>query len=219
LPRVVQIGFNKCGTRSLQQLFEGAGHPVVQHKIRKPFRRSRKAAYVMQQNIEAGRKIFAGMEEYIYYGGLIHQTENVSFEGIRHFRKILHDYPGTILILNLRDREDWIRSRLKHGQGELVQRVMRQRGVATPEEVAEQWRQEWDKHVADVRGYMADFPDQMIELNLDTDDVKSLIDRLPAYGLKASDWGDVGRTRGVRENALIKRLRGWWAHVRPRPET
>lgn len=163
LPRVVQIGFNKCGTRSLQQLFEG----------------------------------------------------------IRHFRKILHDYPGTILILilNLRDREDWIRSRLKHGQGELVQRVMRQRGVATPEEVAEQWRQEWDKHVADVRGYMADFPDQMIEFNLDTDDVKSLIDRLSAYGLKASDWGDVGRTRGVRENALIKRLKVWWAHVRPRPET
>jgi hypothetical protein len=27
LPRVVQIGFNKCGTRSFQRLFEGAGHP------------------------------------------------------------------------------------------------------------------------------------------------------------------------------------------------
>ena len=219
LARVVQIGFNKCGTRSLQQLFEGAGHPVVQHKIRKPLRRSRKAAYVIQKNIEAGRKIFAGMEEYVYYGGLIHQTESVSFEAIRHFRKMLEDYPGTILILNLRDREDWIRSRLKHGRGELVQRVMRQRGLATPEEVADQWRQEWDEHMADVRGYMADYPDQLIEFNLDTDDVQILVDRLPAYGLKASDWGDIGRTRGVRENALIKRFKTWWAHVRPRPDT
>ena len=219
LPRVVQIGFNKCGTRSLQQLFEGAGHPVVQHKIRKPLRRSRKAAYVMQQNLEAGRKIFAGMEEYLYYGGLIHQTESVSFEAIRHFREMLSDYPGTILILNLRDREDWIRSRLKHGRGELVKRVMRQRGIATPEEVAEQWRQEWDEHMADVRAFMAEYPDQLIEFNLDTDDVQSLVDSLPAYGLKASDWGDIGRTRGIRENALIKGLKEWWAHVRPRPET
>ena len=33
---MVQIGFNKCGTRSLQQLFEGAGYPVVQHKSGQP---------------------------------------------------------------------------------------------------------------------------------------------------------------------------------------
>jgi hypothetical protein len=216
---VVQIGFNKCGTRSLQRLFEGAGHPVVQHKIRKPLRRSRKAAYVMQRNIEARRKIFAGMEEYLYYGGLIHQSENVSFEGIRHFREILRDYPGTILILNLRDREDWVSSRLKHGRGEFVRRVMRQRNVSTPGEVAEQWRREWEDHIADVRTYMADYPDQLVEFNLDTDDVQTLVDSLPAYDLKASDWGDIGRTRGVRENRLIKRLKRWWAHARPRPET
>jgi len=218
LPRVVQIGFNKCGTRSLQRLFEGAGHPVVQHKIRKPFRRARKAAFVMQQNIKAGRKIFAGMEEFIYYGGLIHQTESVSFEGIRHFREMLNDYPGTVLILNIRDREDWIRSRLKHGRGELVRRVMRQRNLNSPDELADLWRKEWDEHMDDVRTYMANFPDQLIEFNLDTDDVQSMVDRLPAYGLKASDWGDIGRTRGIRENALVKSIKEWWAHVRPRPE-
>lgn len=137
LPRVVQIGFNKCGTRSFQRLFEGAGHPVVQHKIRKPFRRSRKAAYVIQQNLRAGRRIFAGMEDYVLYAGLIHQTGAESFEAIRHFREMLRDYPDTILILNVRDREDWIRSRLGHGRGELLRRVMRQRGVGTAQEVAD----------------------------------------------------------------------------------
>lgn len=173
----------------------------------------------MQQNIKAGRKIFSGIDEYVYYGDLNYQTESASFEGFRHFREILRDYPDTMLILNLRDREDWIRSRLRHGRGEFVRRVMRQRGIATPEEVADQWRKEWDDHLADVRHYMADFPDQLIEFNLYTDDVESLIARLPAYGLKASDWGDVGRTRGVHENALIKRIKTWWAHVRPRPDT
>lgn len=219
LPRVVQIGFNKCGTRSFQRLFEGAGHPVVQHKIRKPFRRSRKAAYVIQQNLRAGRRIFAGMEDYVLYAGLIHQTGAESFEAIRHFREMLRDYPDTILILNVRDREDWIRSRLGHGRGELLRRVMRQRGVGTAQEVADIWRREWDEHLADVRSAMQDRPGQLIEFNLDTDPVQKLIDRLPGYGLKAEDWGDVGRTRGVREFPLVKWIKRWWAHVRYRPET
>jgi hypothetical protein len=219
LPRVVQIGFNKCGTRSFQRLFEGAGHPVVQHKIRKPFRRSRKAAYVIQQNLRAGRRIFAGMEDYVLYAGLIHQTGTESFEAIRHFREMLRDYPDTILILNVRDREDWIRSRLGHGRGELLRRVMRQRGVRTAEEVADIWRREWDEHLADVRSVMKDRPGQLIEFDLDTDPVQRLIDRLPGYGLKAEDWGDIGRTRGVREFPLVKRIKRWWAHVRYRPET
>ena len=61
---------------------------------------------MIQQNLRAGRKIFAGMEDYVLYAGLIHQTETESFEAIRHFREILRDYPDTILILNIRDRED-----------------------------------------------------------------------------------------------------------------
>ena len=48
----------------------------------------------MQQNIKAGGKIIAGMEEFVYYGGLIHQTESMSFEGIWHFREMLNDYPA-----------------------------------------------------------------------------------------------------------------------------
>jgi len=219
LPRVVQVGFNKCGTRSFQRLFEAAGHRVVQHKIRRPFRRSRKAAFVIQQNLRAGRPVFAGMEDYVLYAGLIHQTETESFEAIRHFREMLRDYPDTILILNTRNREDWIRSRLGHGRGELLRRVMRQRGVATAEQVADIWRSEWDEHHADVRAAMKDRPGQLIEFNLDRDPVQKLIDRLPGYGLRAEDWGDVGRTRGVWEHPLVKRFKRWWAHVRFRPET
>lgn len=217
LPRVVQIGFNKCGTRSFQRLFEAAGHRVVQHRIRVPLRRSRNAAYVIRENLRAGRKVFAGLEDYVLYAGLIHQTETESFEAIRHFREMLRDYPDTILLLNLRDREDWIRSRLRHGRGELLRRVMRQRGVSTAGEVADLWRREWDEHVADVRSAMAGRPEQLVEFNLDTDRVQDLIERLPGYGLRAEHWGDVGRTRGISEHPLLQRLKRWWAHARWRP--
>jgi hypothetical protein len=217
LPRVVQIGFHKCGTRSFQQLFERAGHNVVQHKLRRPFRRSRNAALLIRENLRAGRKVFAGMEDYTFYAGLIYQTEKESFEPIHHFREMLRDYPDTILLLNVRNREDWIRSRLRHGHGEFAKRVMRQRGIEDPKELAELWRRDWDTHLADVRTFMADRPEQLVEFDLDTGSPQELVGRLSAYGLKAADWGDVGRTRGVRRNPVIAKLRGLWAHIRWRP--
>lgn len=216
LPRVVQIGFHKAGSRSFEQLFERAGHRVLKHKLRRGLGRSRNAALLMRQNLEAGRKIFDGLEDFIFYGDLIYQTPTDSFEPIFHFREILRDYPDTILLLNLRDREDWIRSRLRHGHGEFAQRTMRQKGITSPEALADLWRQDWDRHVADVRAFMADRPDQLIEFDLDRDPVDKLIARLPGHGLRASDWGDVGRTRGVRRHPVVAWLKRTWAHLRPR---
>jgi hypothetical protein len=217
LPRVVQIGFHKCGTRSLEQLFRGAGHPVVKYKLRRPLRRSRNAGLIMRQNLEAGRKIFAGMEDHVFYGDLIYQTESDGFEPIRYFREIMRDYPDTILLLNVRNREDWIKSRLKHSHGEFAQRVMRQRKIDSKEVLADLWRQEWDTHLAEVRSFMADRPAQLVEFDIDRDPVDALVERLSAYGLSAADWGDVGRTRGVRRHPLVAKLKKLWAHTRWRP--
>lgn len=217
LPRIVQIGFHKCGTRTFQQLFERAGHKVLQHKLRPRFRPSRNAALLMRENLRAGRKIFAGMEDFTFYAGLIYQTESESFEPIRRFTEIMRDYPDTILLLNVRNREDWVQSRLKHGHGEFAKRVMRQRGVEDPEELAEIWRREWDTHLSEVRAFMADRPEQLVEFDLDTGSVQQLVDRLSAYGLKLEDWGDVGRTRGIRRHPIVARAKTLWAHLRWRP--
>lgn len=217
LPRVVQIGFHKCGTRSLEQLFRGAGHRVVKYKLRHPFRRSRNAALLIRENLRAGRKVFAGMENYTFYADLIYQTERESFEPIRCFREIMRDYPDTILLLNVRRREDWIRSRLNHGHGEFARRVMRQRGITSTDVLTDTWRQEWDTHLAEVREFMAGRPDQLVEFDLDTGSVDELVAQFQGYELRVDDWGDIGRTRGVRRHPLVNRLKQLWAHIRWRP--
>lgn len=217
LPRVVQIGFHKCGTRSLERLFRGAGHRVVKFKVRRPFCRSRIAALLIRENLRASRKAFAGLEDFTFYADLIYQSDDDAFEPIRHFREIMGDYPDTILLLNVRQREDWIKSRLKHSHGEFLRRVMRQRGTDSVEEIASAWREEWDAHLADVRAFMADRPLQLVEFDLDNDSVQALIGQFPAYRLRDEDWEDIGRTRGVRRNPVLDRLKRLWAHVRWRP--
>ena len=210
LPRVVLVGFNKCGTRSFTRLFSKAGHKAIHRKIREPWQWRRNAAHMMRQNLAAGRKVFAGLEGYTFYSDLLYQTHNDCFEGFRCFREILRDYPDTILVLNLRDREDWIRSRMRHGHGEFATRVMRQRGLDGLEALAAAWRRDWDEHVADVRRYMADRPEQLVEFNL----VNRLVQRVPAYGLRAEDWDDVGRSRGVERHPALAQAKRLWSYIR-----
>lgn len=217
---MVAVGFNKCGTRSLAHLFARAGHPSVHQKLPagllSRFWTTRKIGRLMRLNVEAGRAVLDGLEDYVFYGDLIDSSAKGSFDANCLFPRILADYPDTILLLNWRDREDWIRSRLQHGHGEFAARELRLRGLASLEELAEAWRRDWDQHLAAVRRFMLPRPEQLIEFHLDRDRIEDLVARLPAYGLKAEHFSDIGRSRGRRLPAALARFKCWWSRHRPR---
>lgn len=214
LPRVVLVGFNKTATRSFARLFEGAGHPSLHHKLRRPLRPSRTVAKMMRDNIAAGRRVFQGVEDFTFYSDLVYVTDDVAFEGNSVYREILRDYPDTILILNTRNREDWIRSRMKHGHGEFADRYGKALGLKTFEEVQQAWREAWDRQHEGLRAFMADKPGQLIEYNIDTDRIEDLIAKLPQYGLNAEDWGVTGSSRGRRMSPRMARAKRAWSHFK-----
>lgn len=216
LPRVVAVGFNKCGTRAFAELFRKAGHPAVHHKVRDRFLIPRRIGMVMRKNLSEGRKVFDSVDGYTFYCDLIISDGKDVWDGATAFREILRDYPDSILILNLRDREAWIRSRMRHGHGEFAKREMAARGLSRVEDLTGQWRAEWDQHVAAVRHFMRDRPEQFLEYNLDTDTPDMLVSRLSAYRLNAADFQDVGRTRGEQMSALRRWVKTLVAHARPR---
>lgn len=196
LPKVFQVGFNKCATRSLTELFARSGHLAAHHKFKPRFGRNRNIAELVRTNVATGRKMFAGFDQYVFYADLMIQTRSETYEVYKDFRRVLEDYPGTILLLNYRDREDWIRSRLKHGHGTFCEMVMEANGFSTRDECADFWRADWDAHLADVRAAMVDRPEQLVEYNIDTQTVDDLVAALPAYKLNPTALDDIGRTRG-----------------------
>ena len=216
LPRVVLIGFNKCATRSFARLFEAAGHKVLHNKLRRPLRASVNVARLMMENETAGLKILSGIEDFTFYCDLVHVTDDTYYEGGMAFREIFADYPDTIFVLNLRDREDWIASRLNHGHGEFAERTQRALNLNSREAVADHWRKLWDRHVADVRAFARENPGNVIEFNIDRDDIAAFCASLPAYRLDPAMWGDTGRSRGRKRNPVGKALASWWSRVRPR---
>jgi len=209
LPRVVQVGFNKCATRSLTNLFAGSGHLSAHHKFKHLLAKNQNIALMMRENIKAGRKVFDGFDHHVFYADLMWQSKSETYEAFKDFRRILSDYPDTILLLNIRGREAWIKSRVKHGHGTFLAMVMQAEGFASEAECLEFWRQDWEAHLADVRAFMASKPTQLVEFNSDTQSVDELVAMLPAYHLDAQAWGDVGRSRGRKlglVGAYLKRL-------------
>jgi hypothetical protein len=172
----------------------------------------------MRLNVEAGLPVFLGAEDYIFYGDLIDSSAMVSFDGNTLYQQILADYPDTILLLNRRDREDWIRSRLNHGHGEFAARERRVRGVPSLDALVVAWRQEWDLHLAAVRAFMASRPQQLIEFELDHDAIEDLVQRLSAYGLRPEHFVDIGRSRDRQLLAPVALAKRWWSHLRPRSQ-
>jgi len=216
LPRVVAVGFNKCGTRSLAQMFRAAGHRVIHHKIRDRWPIPRRIGAVMRDNLAAGRKVFDSVEDHTFYCDLMVNDGTATYEGASAFREILRDYPDTILLLNKRDREQWIASRLRHGHGEFARREMAARSLTSETALTAAWRTEWDSHLAAVRAFMADRPEHYIEFDIDEDTPEGLAARLPRYKLDPRDFADIGRTRGREMSGLLRRIKSFVAHARPR---
>lgn len=215
---MVAIGFNKCATRSLAQLFARAGHPTLHQKLPQRWRRRRKLGGLMRANVAAARPVFSGIEHYVFYGDLIDSNRTSTFDANSLFRDIMRDYPDTVLLLNWRDREDWIRSRLLHGHGEFAIREQRLRGLSSSDELCEAWRIEWDRHLAAVRAFMVDRPTQLIEFHIDHDSIEALIARLPAYGLRPEHFTDIGRSRGRHLPSWLRACKAWIARHRPRAQ-
>jgi len=108
--KIFIIGFNKSGTKTLHNFFNQNGF----HSIHWDYG---KLATKMLQNCIENKKIFNGYDnKYQVFSDMIFLNENIHFEGNFFFKKMDRDYPGSYFIYNHRPIDNWIDSRLNHGQ-------------------------------------------------------------------------------------------------------
>lgn len=191
--RVVQIGFHRCGTRSLAQLFAKSGHASAHWRVK---RKQGKIvlARMMKKNIDAGRKCLHRMERYAFLSDLeFFDEDGTIWSGFKQFRIIDDDYPNTKFLLNTRDKNDWLQSRLHHRN--YAQKFIAAHALPDIDACLAMWSAEWDAHLADVRAYFADRPDDLIQFDIDTDSVDTLIAQLPAFKLDRAAWDHVGQSK------------------------
>jgi hypothetical protein len=205
---VIQIGFNKCGTRSLYRFFLDNGIPAIHYQHGENGEKVKPGLIGLQmmQNITTGHRAFEGVENFRFYSDMTTPMFTGLFEGHFFFQYLHQSYPDAIFILNTRNLDDWIESRVNHG-GDQVLRFREHFGLTSDDEVLDLWRRQWDRHHEAVRAYFKNRPDQLIEFDIDRDDGAKLAQALAGnYALDSDRWGHYGRTT-PRQIEEARRLR------------
>jgi hypothetical protein len=172
--KVFQIGFNKCGTTSFYVLFESSGYRSI-HWDRG------KLAKTILSNAEAHCPLLSGYEECLCFFDMELLT-NTAFLAVysTFYQQLDREYPGSRFILNTRNIDDWIASRLRHKNfTDRFQRLYQQ----TKQQVAETWKSEWFHHHQAVKSYFAERPESLLVYDIDRDKLEKLRLFLPDFHL------------------------------------
>ncbi len=167
--RIVQIGFNRAGTSSIADFLRRAGFAVVDHRFDLGRYKGQFAALVIEENIREKRAPLFGLDAWNGFTDLEYLDEKKSVYAQYWFREIAHAHPETKFILNLRYKEDWLKSRRNFG-GYLKTCA---KALAVPEaEVTRIWSAQWDAHIEAVKH---DIPsDRLLILDIDSPDERAL---------------------------------------------
>ena len=185
MTKFFQIGFHRCGTRSIHEFFERSGIPSIH------FDRGRLAT-TMFNNLATGKHILYGYEGYRAFTDMELLTQDRFFEAYKLYRSIMEQVPGSKFILNVRNPDKWVMSRLLHDSrnlaintketvffrdkrillGNYYERYRTCHGLSDVHEVAAHMRAEWDMHIASVKSAIP--ADRLLVFNIESDSLIAL---------------------------------------------
>ena len=160
--KIFQIGFNKCGTLSIHDF-------LVENGIRSVHYLKGDLANTIFDNHKNGVDLLSGLGEFDAFSDMESLTSE-AFQYVANdlFKELHQAYPEAIFILNTRNVENWIESRLRHGGGTYLDRyrcILDQPKAG----VIKFWRAQYESHIKNVKHYFAQHPDaHFIHLALDT---------------------------------------------------
>lgn len=188
LPKVFAIGFNKCGTTSLTHLFRSAGHRSIHNGTKNSNGKIVRLAEQMFLNRAAGNKLLRGMDNAVFYSDMESVNSTWCLNAITLFRDLDKHYPGSKFILNLREKEKWLRSRANFRDGQYLEVSCRAHGLQDSGEMRKFWASEWDSHLEAVRNYFSDRKDDFLEFDIEGGDIDEFCDFFDGYGLDPKHW-------------------------------
>ncbi|MDB6024285.1 MAG: hypothetical protein JWM68_508 [Verrucomicrobiales bacterium] len=170
--KVFQIGFNRCGTLSLHTLFETNNYASIHWE-------NGRLAQRIQENFDSRQPLLTGYEKFVFYCDMERLTSArwISIY-ITHFKELDRQYPGSRFILNTRNVEHWIASRLSHV--DYAKRFC-QCIEGDQNELVQLWRRHWQQHHANVLKHFAGRPNSLLVFDIDTDSISKIKGFLPEF--------------------------------------
>ena len=172
--KVFQIGFPKCGTKSIAKFFSINGIRSISWK--------KKQDSIFYSNLKSGVHLFKGIENYSVF------TDS---EFIRNeFSLIDQIYPNSKFIYNIRPLNQWLNSRLngKYAGGiqpidALYNKTYREYySITSDHQFLELCKYEWLYHKSRIERYfVGKNATKLLIFDIENDSTKKIVDFLPEF--------------------------------------
>jgi hypothetical protein len=161
--KIFQIGFNKCGTTSLFHLFKKNGIKSVHHSFN-----GVKISKVIYDNLHKGLPLLDSIDDFVFYSDMEWGQQLYAY---KLFRELDNQYPESKFILNIRNVDNWLKSRLNHQR--YMAKDMKRLNL-TMDEVLDYWVQDFISHNESVNHYFKDKPKKLLVFDIEKDDPKNI---------------------------------------------
>jgi hypothetical protein len=207
--KIFQIGLNKCATLSLYELF----HSFCEQKINAIHWDYGNLAYTMKINLDNDRKLLYGYEDYTVFTDMecccLNNGRTECIFAYKWFDILDKQYPNSKFILNTRNIDKWIQSRLDHECGinlvdgiitHLDPRVpyidyhMEYFNITDTKNLIELWRNDWINHHNNIISYFSNRPNDLLIYDCETDSLDKIQKFLPHLSFTTTQLPFVNKT-------------------------
>lgn len=169
--KIFQIGFNKCGTKSLNDFFTQNGYKSVHWDDGKW------DSYFIKNQSE-GNLLCYGADDIIFWS-------DISFLQ-RQFQAFAEQYPKSKFIYNIRNLDDWLKSREAHYK---IHPIPFSDGfgftITNGIDRIDYWKSEWFYHKKVIEEYfVGEKADRLLVFDIDNDSSQKIIDFIPELNFK-----------------------------------
>lgn len=174
--KIFQIGFNKCGTASLYEVFKN--HTST--KLNAIHWDDGRLGQTIYENYLNDNPILKGYENFDYYGDMQHKIykDNKPYAMILPYISMFilldQQYSGSKFILNTRDINNWLRSRINWLPGRDNDFYMRAYGIKNQKSLMALYTKLWHQHHNIVKDYFYNRPKDLLIFDIEKDNVQKL---------------------------------------------
>lgn len=196
--KIFQIGLNKCGTLSLCYFFS-----CTKQRIKSIHWDGGKLAKTIMNNISAERYILSGYDNFRFFSDMecCFKTDHGYdwFFAYEYFEELDKQCPGSKFILNTRNVDSWIKSRLSHktefvlNQFDKTEKVdscfyserflpwaSRKKGInLSKDDLVKLWKDEREEHHEKVLSYFKGREQDLLVFDLDCDGAEKIANFFP----------------------------------------
>tara|TARA_B100001248_G_scaffold261786_1_gene254278 strand:- start:1340 stop:1912 length:573 start_codon:yes stop_codon:yes gene_type:complete len=186
--KILQIGFNRCGTRSITTFFKN-------NNIKSLHWENGLIAKRIFFNLQNGVKLLDGLNAIVFTDMEWLVAPHFYFEAYKLFPLLYKQYPDAYFVLNYRNQNDWLKSRLNHFDGKYANRFMKTFGIDNERVLTEFWKKDWNRHHNRVRSFFSKNSANYFEFDLDSDGPEVFIRNID-FDFQNKDWPHVKGKQG-----------------------